>query len=374
MGNHSKADIIYNTPTPYWDALLATYPHSQLLASGEDVGLPDGQMGNSEVGHLNIGAGRVVYQDLVKINRACADNSILKNPEVIEAFKMYQKTTKNKDQFKKILLHAIHGERSSILDTPATQEWTTSLSTRIPGITKEGFAHWLEKNEKMIQIGAWAEKANLSKDLIHFTTIANTKLKTMGLQEQADAGKLVNYFDTFVKPKVAELKWKSSLDATIFDTFYADLLLQVQSIKNVQKTWKAKEITSITIYRETNPLNVTMMWNWVDGSCLSFYSSVWNYWSAATNALDINKGVFYIKDQTGNIIGRVLTAIDDHGKMLRFHLYKKWNIEIDLDTHIDTYLKEIAQKSGLWLNGDIEKVKLLNGDDWYRDPVREFGQ
>ena len=66
MGNHSKADIIYNTPTPYWDALLATYPHSQLLASGEDVGLPDGQMGNSEVGHLNIGAGRVVYQDLVK--------------------------------------------------------------------------------------------------------------------------------------------------------------------------------------------------------------------------------------------------------------------------------------------------------------------
>ena len=45
MGNHSKADIIYNTPTPYWDSLLANYPNSQLLASGEDVGLPDGQMG-----------------------------------------------------------------------------------------------------------------------------------------------------------------------------------------------------------------------------------------------------------------------------------------------------------------------------------------
>ena len=86
MGNHSKADIIYNTPTPYWDALLATYPHSQLLASGEDVGLPDGQMGNSEVGHLNIGAGRVVYQDLVKINIACRDNSILQNPEVVSAY------------------------------------------------------------------------------------------------------------------------------------------------------------------------------------------------------------------------------------------------------------------------------------------------
>lgn len=86
IGNHSEADIIYNTPTPNWDALLATYPNSYLLASGENVGLPDGQMGNSEVGHLNIGAGRIVYQDLVKINIACRDNSIMQNPEVINAY------------------------------------------------------------------------------------------------------------------------------------------------------------------------------------------------------------------------------------------------------------------------------------------------
>ena len=77
LGDQKKDDVIFNTPTPYWDYLMNNYPHSQLQASGEDVGLPDGQMGNSEVGHLNIGAGRVVYQDLVKINRACADNSIL---------------------------------------------------------------------------------------------------------------------------------------------------------------------------------------------------------------------------------------------------------------------------------------------------------
>ena len=63
VGDQGKDDVIFNTPTPYWDSLLATYPHSQLQASGENVGLPDGQMGNSEVGHLNIGAGRIVYQD-----------------------------------------------------------------------------------------------------------------------------------------------------------------------------------------------------------------------------------------------------------------------------------------------------------------------
>ncbi|MEI7675715.1 MAG: 2,3-bisphosphoglycerate-independent phosphoglycerate mutase [Bacteroidales bacterium] len=86
IGHHGKEDVIYNTPTPYWDYLNATYPNSHLLASGEDVGLPEGQMGNSEVGHLNIGAGRVVYQDLVKINIACRDNSILKNEGIVEAF------------------------------------------------------------------------------------------------------------------------------------------------------------------------------------------------------------------------------------------------------------------------------------------------
>lgn len=86
IGKHNHADVIYNTPTPYWDNLLKTYPNSQLQASGENVGLPDGQMGNSEVGHLNIGAGRIVYQDLVKINRACADNSILENKEIQNAF------------------------------------------------------------------------------------------------------------------------------------------------------------------------------------------------------------------------------------------------------------------------------------------------
>ena len=86
IGDHKKDDVIYCTPTPYWDYLLKTYPHSQLQASGENVGLPDGQMGNSEVGHLNIGAGRVVYQDLVKINKSIADKSILNNKEIVSAF------------------------------------------------------------------------------------------------------------------------------------------------------------------------------------------------------------------------------------------------------------------------------------------------
>ena len=94
IGDHKHDDAIYNTPTPYWDYLLKTYPHSELQASGENVGLPDGQMGNSEVGHLNIGAGRIVYQDLVKINKAIQSGSILDNPQIKAAYEYAARTGK----------------------------------------------------------------------------------------------------------------------------------------------------------------------------------------------------------------------------------------------------------------------------------------
>lgn len=86
IGNKSKSDVIYNSNTPYIDSLYTKYPHSQLQTSGNNVGLPNGQMGNSEVGHLNIGAGRVVYQDLVRINKAVEDNSITENEALVRAF------------------------------------------------------------------------------------------------------------------------------------------------------------------------------------------------------------------------------------------------------------------------------------------------
>jgi len=95
IGNKSKSDVIFNTETPNMDALIQKYPNSQLLTCGENVGLPDGQMGNSEVGHLNIGAGRVVYQDLVKINKAIKDNSIAENQTIKEAFQYAKEENKS---------------------------------------------------------------------------------------------------------------------------------------------------------------------------------------------------------------------------------------------------------------------------------------
>ena len=80
LAPNPEVSAIDKANTPFIDSLFHKYPHSKLEASGLAVGLPAGQMGNSEVGHMNIGAGRVVYQDLVKVNKAVADGDLKVNP------------------------------------------------------------------------------------------------------------------------------------------------------------------------------------------------------------------------------------------------------------------------------------------------------
>jgi 2,3-bisphosphoglycerate-independent phosphoglycerate mutase len=94
IGDGSKRDIISQAPTPFMDSLVEKYPHSQLLTCGRNVGLPDGQMGNSEVGHLNIGAGRVIYQDMVKITKAIEEKTLWAEPQVVKAFNYAKENNK----------------------------------------------------------------------------------------------------------------------------------------------------------------------------------------------------------------------------------------------------------------------------------------
>ncbi|MFP5081957.1 2,3-bisphosphoglycerate-independent phosphoglycerate mutase [Pedobacter sp. JCM 36344] len=97
-GKKDSSDAAYHANTPFFDSLLAQYPNSKLEASGEAVGLPVGQMGNSEVGHMNLGAGRVVYQELGRINKAIADKTLHNNEVLVTAFK-YAKQNKKAVHF-----------------------------------------------------------------------------------------------------------------------------------------------------------------------------------------------------------------------------------------------------------------------------------
>ncbi|MFD2583803.1 2,3-bisphosphoglycerate-independent phosphoglycerate mutase [Pedobacter vanadiisoli] len=94
-GKQDNSDAAYAANTPFFDSLLQNYPNSKLEASGEAVGLPAGQMGNSEVGHMNLGAGRVVYQELGRINKAITDHELHSNPVLVNAFDYAKKNNKS---------------------------------------------------------------------------------------------------------------------------------------------------------------------------------------------------------------------------------------------------------------------------------------
>ncbi|TDG36656.1 2,3-bisphosphoglycerate-independent phosphoglycerate mutase [Pedobacter changchengzhani] len=93
-GKHDNSDAAFAANTPFFDSLIEKYPNSKLEASGEAVGLPAGQMGNSEVGHMNLGAGRVVYQELGRINKSIADHELHHLPVLTDAFDYAKKNNK----------------------------------------------------------------------------------------------------------------------------------------------------------------------------------------------------------------------------------------------------------------------------------------
>jgi len=90
-----KVSAIYNAKTPYINSLYNDFPHASLRTDGEHVGLPEGQMGNSEVGHMNLGAGRIVYQNLARINKAVEEDTLAQEKELIAAFDYAKKHNKN---------------------------------------------------------------------------------------------------------------------------------------------------------------------------------------------------------------------------------------------------------------------------------------
>ena len=114
IGNGKHSDAIRNARTPVMDKLQADYPNSTLRTDGLNVGLPEGQMGNSEVGHLNIGAGRVVYQELVRINNAIKDKTLDANPVLLQAFQEAKSSSKKLHFFGLVSDGCIHSSEKHL--------------------------------------------------------------------------------------------------------------------------------------------------------------------------------------------------------------------------------------------------------------------
>lgn len=114
IGNGSPSDAIHAANTPTMDGLLKNYPHATLITCGESVGLPEGQMGNSEVGHMNIGAGRIVYQELTRINKSIREGEFAKNEVLLDAFKKVKASGKKLHFFGLVSEGGVHSSQDHL--------------------------------------------------------------------------------------------------------------------------------------------------------------------------------------------------------------------------------------------------------------------
>jgi 2,3-bisphosphoglycerate-independent phosphoglycerate mutase len=309
IGDGSKADVISQVPTPNLTYYKNNYPNSRLHASGEDVGLPDGQMGNSEVGHLNIGAGRIIYQDLVKINKECKTGDIKKNKVLTDAFS-YARDNNKQVHFMGLLsdggvhsldkhLYALcdmtkeHGLNNVFIHAFGDGRDTDPRSGI--GFMKNLLDHLKKSNGKVASfIGRFYamdrdkrwERIKEAYDLIVKGTGAPTVNIIDGMQESYNAG----VTDEFMKPIVVTDNSGNPVgivkegDVIVFFNFRND---------------RAKELTIVLTQKEMPECGM---------KTIPLYYCTMTPYDATFKGLHI----IYDKDNADNTIGEVLAAAGKH--------------------------------------------------------------
>jgi 2,3-bisphosphoglycerate-independent phosphoglycerate mutase len=304
IGNGSKSDAIANSRTPFMNSLYEHYPHSKLKTFGENVGLPDGQMGNSEVGHLNIGAGRVVYQDLEKINKDVRENKIDSNEEILKVIEYVKKGNKAlhlmglvsdggvhshqlhlhklcdiavKNGLQKIYIHAFTDGRDT--DPKSGLGFLTKLQAHIND-TPVKIASVIGRYYAMDRDQRW-ERVKLAYDLL-----VNGKGKTTTNALKAiENAYTENITDEFIKPIVVCNNYEpiatiKSGDAVICFNFRTDRCREITEVLT-QKAFPEQEMTPLDLYYTT----------------MTKYDDTFK-----------NVHVIYSKDNLLNTLGEVLAA------------------------------------------------------------------
>ncbi len=300
-GDKTKSDAIHNAKTPFIDSLYIKYPNSELLTDGENVGLPKGQMGNSEVGHLNIGAGRIVYQELEKINLACEDNSIAQKQALKNSFAHAKRNKKslhliglvsdggihshqnhlyklcelaNKDGVKNVFVHAFTDGRDC--DPKSGKGFIQKLEKNLFGakIASVCGRHYAMDRDKR-----W-ERIKLSYDLM----INGKGEKTQNLLESIQHSYDDGITDEFIKPIISvdenglPIATVKKNDAVICFNFRTD---------------RCREIT--TVLTQSNMLDLGLRTLDLHYTTMTNYDSTWK-----------NVNVIYDKKNIKNTLGEVL--------------------------------------------------------------------
>jgi uncharacterized protein YoxC len=313
--------------------------------------------------------------------------------EFVDIYSMSIRTEKNKTQASNIINQIISDqtcpdvsmEDSAIYLDPKNQAFLSQLSLYQK-------SSWIYPSSQTYQIdltSSWSDDPNIinishhlsdsikqletihqiwSTNLPQTITTIKVQLGNEELKHTMDSLKVIY---TQINNIVSRLEYKllaQSYDLTL-QSAYTDMIWQLHSINKIYSQTTKKNITSITISKENNPLRISQMGNRVEWSCLA--SDRENYYSVFANISDINKAVYYITDQNQQVIGRYIMAIDDDLKLMRFHIYTVSGIPVDLTPYVDDYIKNIF--------GDVfdfgwkeEKVSNLVCDARYHDGVREI--
>lgn len=277
-----KGNAFLQANTPTFDYLWKNYPHCKLEASGKAVGIPDGQMGNSEVGHTNIGAGRIIYQSLVKINNAIEDKSFFNNESLLKAIENCKKNNSNlhilglvsdggihshinhllslldlckKENFDRVYIHALlDGRDTEPLIAP---KFIKQLEDKINEL----------KIGKIITIGGryYAMNRDRNWDLtkLAYDAIINGKsnIKVNNAKEAFEVEYSENITDEFMKPTVIESIPIEENDSMIMFNFRSDRMIQLlRSLKdpnfNEFETKKSNlTLVTMTQYEENELYN-----------------------------------------------------------------------------------------------------------------------
>ena len=300
-GDKTKSDAIHNASTPFIDSLYSRYPNSELLTDGENVGLPHGQMGNSEVGHLNIGAGRIVYQDLVKINTACKDNSIAEQENLKNSFAYAKESNRSLHLIGLVSDGGIHSHQNHLYKLCELAHKSGVKKVFVHAFTDgrdcdpksgKGFIQKLEQNLFGAKIASvcgryyamdrdkrW-ERVKIAYDLMVNGIGEKSKNLTEDIQKSYDNG----VTDEFIKPIVSVDKNNKSIgkikehDTVICFNFRTD---------------RCREIT--TVLTQTNMSDFDMR------KLNLHYTTITNYDNTFQNV-----NVIYDKENIKNTLGEVL--------------------------------------------------------------------
>lgn len=317
-----------------------------------------------------------------KIDFDKIDETKFDNPIFIEACKMAINPKYNKFQITLLLYNYLIWKFDNLQDlnqynTNKNIDWLNNY------LTKNQQKIWLSANKKEITL----ENNNKNNEILDQNLLSRInnhfEIAILKLHEinklwfdfktiYSNPSQLVNYF-------YSELKKHPEFIKNENESLFKDFILQISSIKEISFSLKKinsknssniKTSSTVLIQKELDPLEILMMWNYVDWSCLSFYSLVWNYYSSISNAIDVNKWVYYIKDEYWNILWRCLLTIWNDKKLSRYNMYYNWNVNIPIDNFFDDYTVELSKKLWLELNWSEEEIENIECDYWYLDWIK----